>query len=742
MKRPGKLGLAIGCATVMGAASAIAQDAATPPETSTGAIEKVVVTAQKKKENVQKVPISTTVLSGDQLERSGITGVEDVARRSPGLQFGNFSERKLDPTALRGISASTPSAGLDPAVGYYLDEVFLGSGVGANIDYFDIDRIEVLRGPQGTLFGRNTVGGIINIVTRSPSKTFEAYAGAEYGDYDYWRLIAAASGPIVEDTLYARVAGAYLDRDGLTTNAFLGERGNDSHNENLRGSLLWTPDESVEFLLSVDYRTAEEKPKLFETLKYNTASLFHSLLGSFGAPENTNPFDRVVFSDLRSEETLEGSGAALRASIDLSDNLQLVSVSSYRTHEYFNIGDTDMSPLRWAYDGDPEEVWRASEEIRLSSDGNEHFDWLLGFYYFRQHTANDSFISFGTDFSLVLTGDPDLLDGLRVGSNGVLETESYAVFGSGTVKFADNFDVTVGGRYTVDDKAIDYSQSDPLALLGGDVVVIDSDRWNAFTPSFTARYFLNDDVMTYATASQGFKSGGFNDGLGVADGISFGPEYVWNYEAGVKSAWFNHRLIANASLFLMRWRDIQLSADDPNTPVFDPRISNAGRAHSQGLDFEFIAAVSDRLTVRGNLELLDSKYDEGVIPTTAGSPGIPLRHLVRAPTHQFALSGDYRVPLGWADLDFSVEYLGNGPMYLTLDNQADGRSPAYGLINARVTLEELDGGWRVSLWGKNLADETYTTRLFDLFDQDLIGQKLIELGQPRTIGIQVHKSFP
>ena len=702
----------------------------------TSQIEEIIVTAQKRAESVQDVPIAITAFSAEGLAARGIDGLGDLAQNTPSLSFGNFPDLKLSPIALRGISASSGSAGQDPAVGIYVDEVFLGSGVGANIDMFDVERVEVLRGPQGTLFGRNTVGGVISMTTRKPTREFEGYVLAGYGNYNAVQLRGAVSGPIIQDKLLARVSAQFDDRDGYIRNDVDGSRGDDQHAWSTRAQLLFLPTDNAEFTLAGEYRKVNQRSKYFETLSYNSDQLLPQLLEMFGLPLNTDPYDRHVNSDLATRETLEAWAVSLNARIDFED-VDFTSITAYREHDYDNIGDTDMSPLRWFYDGDPEKVWRFSQELRLASSGDSRLSWIAGLYYYHQRSRNLSFVRLGEDLSELL--EVPVMD---IGSDADMTLNSYAAYGSLTYKLLPRLDVTLGGRFTYERKKILYSQFDPLALLGGQVDnLLGKDNWKAFTPSLNVRYHFNPTAMAYATISRGFKSGGFNDALGDANGISYDPEYIWNYEIGAKGTWFDNRLRVNVAAFIMEWTDIQISADDPNTLPFDPRTSNAGKAHSRGVELELTAVPLDGLEIGANAAFIDAAYDEGTVPTGANTPGIPLADLPRAPETRLGVNAQYTVPLGGMALTLRGDYLyENGSDLLPIED-ADAKVGAVGLLNARVTLAGEEDRWSIALWGKNLTDKTYKTRLFDLSNQALIGQKLIVLGAPRTYGVEARINF-
>ncbi|ATQ44587.1 TonB-dependent receptor [Caulobacter mirabilis] len=717
-------------ATVTAHGEARAQEAPTQAETTVG---EIVVTARKRAESLQDAPISITAMTAESMERAGVENVADLARRTPGLQYGEYGDMKLSPTALRGVVGGAGSAGADPAVGYYVDEVFVGQGAGANLELYDIERVEVLRGPQGTLYGRNTIGGVVSITTKRPSEALEASGEVQIGNYDSRRIAGSVSGAILPGVVSGKLAVIKESRSGFEDNVLLKRDVNDRNGWSVRGQLLFDINPDTSLLLTADHQEADNQPLVFETLKYNDSASLPRLLDARGLPRNANPFDRKVQSDAVTQETLEASGVAATFRTRIGE-VGITNVASYRRHEYYSRTDTDRSPLKMLYDGDPEKVWRWSEELRADFTTGP-IDWLVGLYYFRQNSNNQSFVEIGSDLAADL-GSPSLA-GVLAGSNGKLDTTSQAVFASATWKATDRIEMTLGGRYTKDKKSIAYVQKDPIGLLGGDADVRAGDSWAEFTPNANIRYRFTPDIIAYATVSKGFKSGGFNDSLGDADGISFDPETLWNYEAGLKTSLFDRRVVLNAAVYYMKWDNIQISEDDPHTPAFDPIILNGGAAHSQGIEVELTARPIPALELAANLSLQKAEYDDGFLPT-----GEPLRNLPFAPDYTGMLSADYRIPVeGLGEISLYGEYQARGRTYLTNNNDPDGRISPYGLLNLRASLESESGRWRVTLWGKNLTDETRIQRLFDLSDQDLVGQKFIVLGEPRTFGIELKVTY-
>jgi iron complex outermembrane receptor protein len=725
-----RLKLFLSAAILVGATDVMAAGA--PPASDT--VETVVVTSRKVAENIQDTPISVTALSAAELERTGVKDLAEVAKRTPGLQYGDYGDLKLSPTSLRGVVSSSGSAGADPAVGYYVDEIYVGQGVGANLDLADVARVEVLRGPQGTLYGRNTIGGVISTTTERPTNHFSAEGSASFGNYNAQRYVGLISGPLVEDHILGKISAVYNDRDGYENNIYLHNKVNDQHNWSTRGELLFLLAPKTELALTADYRSVDQHPLVFETVKYNMAASVPGALVAFGFPLNTNTYDHNVISNIVTHETLSSSsfGANFKTQIN---GVNIINIFGYHQHSYYDIDDTCRCQLKIAYDGDPEHVIRASDELRIDGKFGK-LTWLVGGYYFHQNTNNQSFVIIGSDLASFL-GAPSL-SGIVTGSNGRLATASTAVFFSGDYAFTDQFDVTVGGRYTRDAKHIHYTQADPVSLLGGNADITASDAWSKFTPNLNARYKFSPDVLGYVTVSQGFKSGGYNDALGDANGIAFGPEMLWNYEAGLKSTLFDRRLVLNVSAFHMKWTKIQITMQNPATTFYDPIILNAGAAHSDGVEAEFIAKPWRHFQIGGNLYVADTGFDEGRLPAKPPAVGPKLNKIPFAPNYTGELNAEYTHDLAnGMRLSLYGEAVTHGKMYLSINNDPDGLVNPYVLANLRASIETANGQWRVTAYGKNVFDKKYKERLFDLYNNDLVGQKFTVLGDPATYGVEI-----
>lgn len=695
-------------------------------------IETIVVTAQKRKENVQDVPISVTAFSADKLDKIGAVGLEDIARNTPGLYFEKgYNQRELMP-AIRGVSSTSWTAGADPAVGIYIDEVYMGGPAGSAIDLFDIERVEVLRGPQGTLFGRNTTGGVISVTSKRPSNNFEGYLQTEFGNYEHIRIKGGVSGPIQPGVLTGSISALSFDRKGFLTSAPLGRDVNDTHQRGLRGSLLLTATKNSEWLATFDYMTANQSSGNNETLKnYPQNQMF---LPAGTTLPNTNPWDRTIFNVNEGKEIIEAQGLSVRGRISF-DHFDLISISAFRKHRYYDAAQNDATPVNVGYYSDPEKARRFTQELRLESTGKNPLQWIVGAYYLHQNSRMDGDIYLQGALADMI-GIPKDPFGSHANSKG----ESSSVFGSMSYQFNDRFNASFGGRYTKDEKTIDYYQTDPFGIVGGSSVYAGSKKFTSFTPSITGRFKLAKDVMTYATYSEGYKAGGYTEGLkSAAAPIQYDPEKVKNFEIGFKSRFLENRLQFNAALFHLKWDNMQIRQDDPTTATFDPIISNAGKAKSDGGELELTAKVTKEFSLGTSLAFLDAKFTSG--PYTG-------KEVLRAPKHTVGLNAEYKL-FSTSNYDITArgDLVYTSPFWFKVtDNALGANNPldsqtGYTLVNARITYADVKDVWRVSVWGKNLTDKNYKTNVFDLSTNPFAAQYYMALGAPRTLGVDVRYNF-
>lgn len=697
---------ALGCAW-----AAQAQEAGAEP----AKVDEVVVTAQRRSERLQDVPAAVTAVSAQALQNAQAATLGDLQSFAPNLTLheGDASNAVV---YIRGVGQIDSLAFADPGVGIYVDDVYLGRAQGAFLDVYDVDRIEVLRGPQGALYGRNTIGGAVKFVSTPLTNDFGGRAEVAGGDYGQIQAKASVNVPIVEDRLLAKAAFDVTRRDGYATNAHTGQDEGDKRLTAGRLALEWRASEDLTFRLNLD--GSRDDPKTSRTPARATPV--------FGYPATRNDPFRVDANFDGLNETKTG-GVSLVADWRISDTLSAKSISAYRRMSYKADLDLDATPASIFGVYDRENQNQLSQELQLTYAA-ERLHAVGGLFFF--HETDRTFSGLlGPDIALV------------TGSVNDQKTNSYAAYGQGTYDLTERVSLTAGLRYTREykhfartQKFFDPSTPFPIVYSGPGLLVTDfatKADWSSLSPKVGVDVHVTPDVLAYATASRGFKSGGFdgraNDAAGAAP---YRPETLWAYEAGLKSSLMDHRLVANLALFWNDYKDLQLSSfvADQNGS-FAALFTNAGKATMRGVELELSARPTPDLTLNANVGYLDAHYDEYI-----GPGGVDIsnqRHLVNAPKWDGRIGGTYRFDVGprgavivGADLAYRSK------TYPTVSSSEVLAQDGYGLVSAFVRYEHDEGRWWAQLGGKNLTDRRYIEHGFDLSDS--LGYQLAYYGDPRT----------
>ncbi len=706
-------------------------------------VERVVVTAQKRKEQNIKVPIAVTSLGGERFK--GVTGsyLTDLGNKVPNviLSYGSLSPGII----IRGISSqSGANAGFPPAVGVYVNDVYQGRDATFNTILSDIDRIEVLRGPQGTLYGKNTIAGTINIITHKPSNEFEAYGDVTFGNYDYFQARGTVSGAIVEDKLMVRITGAHAQRDGFLKNTFTGEDLNDLGANGGRITVVSNLSDKVSLEFGADYFRQSDTSAL-ETGPLPPNPIYAPL-----APQSFT--DRVV--QLNSPEFAERElyGVYGRLNWDLG-GVALTSITSYGQFRTEFHDDSDGTPLDSFDVGREENSENFSDELRLTSNTEGPLSWILGFYYYGENTENIRNIHVGPVFDNVLLGaNFGALFGPEAAlTQSTIEGTSYAFFANGTWSLREDLRLEAGLRWTHEEKDFFYHQFKtlvtPVSLVGAFVVPIgprtsslDESEW---TGDISLSYDFSKDATGYAKFSRGYKAGGFQTDVisppsPPTIALEFNPEFVNNYEVGLKTYWYNDRLSLNIAAFYLDFSDKQEQVFTGTSFL----ISNAASATSKGIEIELLAKPLDGMTVDFNLGLLDAKYEH--FPN-AGGLGIDFdgNKLVAAPDTAGSFGVQYVTPfMSWSGVEFyargDINY--RGSLFTTTSNDPRLEQDAFTTIDARIGLQGDAGDWGIYLWGRNLGDETVLGggNVFP-FPAGTFTTRSINID--RTYGVELRKAF-
>ncbi len=716
------------------AAPALAQD--TPAAEATNDDE-IIVTARRRAESLQDVPLAVTAITAAQLEQTGAADITALTRATPNVTIEVSRGTNSTLTAfIRGIGQQDPLWGFEPGVGLYVDDVYIARPQGSIIDIFDIERLEVLRGPQGTLYGRNTIGGAIKYVTKRIDDVPHGSLRVNVGGYNQQDIIVSGSAPI-SDSLAVGGAFASYNRDGYGQNLTTGA---DHYNKEVyagRLTLEWTPTDDLFFRLAADHTTDD-----------SNAKHGHREVQSFNGAFQVLPdvYDtRAGAGDINSVET---DGVSLQAEWSVNDALTLKSISSARRGETVTPIDFDGLPQPDfdvpAYYKDNQFTQELQAQVEL---GN--LSGVAGLYYLNGSAAGA--------FDVILGG----LGPLTVLTYGKVLTQSVSAFGDFTYKFSDQWSVSLGGRYTEDTKIGRVLRQNYLALgspavtgtqappLGAPATNFVSERTDTkFSPRLSIAFEPTDNLTLYGSYSQGFKSGGFDPRANFAATSvalrpqilqGFGPETVDSYELGAKGAFFDRRLLLNAAVFFADYQDqqvtVQNGADTNNDGINDTFVSsvfNAGASEYTGVELEGSFDLTDNLTTKFSVGYIDAKITEVIsagvnVQTDASRMNDFVTQNTPELTGQLALVYDADLPGDSGNLVItgSGSYRDDYFIFNTLFNR--GFAPKAGFPNggpsldaAQTTLFDLSAiwtsqndRWSLGLHGKNLSDERYRVALYN-----------------------------
>ena len=705
-------------------------------------LEEIVITAERRSENLQEVPNAITALSRMTIEQSDIHDLTDIATRVPGLTFSPFSPGQ-NVVALRGASSNDDGAGTDNSVAVFVDDVYLGRVSNINPEMFDLERVEVLRGPQGTLYGKNTIGGAINVVsTRPNTEKPEGRVRLNIGNYARRDLAGLITGP-VGNGWAGKASFSYRKRDGWVDNVYLDKKLKDDDVKAFRGQLLYAG-ETFEAMLSADFNqldiedmaripvaTGEPGDPAFWAAP--VPGSYGELCAGRGADCSAGPIDGYAKRDAW------GVSARLNWS---RENGELIAITAYRENEAdwnMDSSGTPVSPLPPLFNQINDDIFdltdQFTQEFRWVSSLGDNIDYVAGLWYLREET--DRTECFDND---VVTSDctPTADNGATDWYRQVNQTTSYAAFGQFDWAFADAWELTVGGRYSADRKSIDND------AIAGDFVVINqtfsnsvSENWSAFTPKFSLAYMPNDDTTIYGAVSWGFKSGGF---AAAPQGIEFteplDQEEAVNFELGVKTD-LAGTLRLNAALFYTEYQDLQMQTFGPLTAAaaFGTfQTFNAGDANIQGVEVEATWVVTEQLTLSGFYAFQESEFGDTNIPGTA-FPDQSGQDLIRAPENKFNINADYAMAMADGSelgVNFSWRY--------TDDQRGElepwAIQPAFDLFDARLSWTRSDGAMELAVWGKNLANEEYISHVYTI-----ASSVVAVFGDPRMYGATITYRF-
>ncbi|HUD94677.1 TonB-dependent receptor [Sphingobium sp.] len=742
---------------------AIAQ---TPPADESGRAEAsglspIIVTARRRAEDAQQVPAAISVVGGDYLDRSYTVNTGQLSQLVPTLNYSSANPRNTAFT-IRGLGSSVVAVsqandGLEPGVGFYVDQVYHARPATAAFDFTDIEQIEVLRGPQGTLFGKNTTAGAINITTRAPSFVPEAREELSVGERNFVQAKASASGPLIDGLLAGRISGLVTRRDGVIRNVHDGRDHNGIGNQAVRGQLLFTPGADFSLRLSADFANFQSDCctqvflRVGESLR-NPSRQFPALAaGQNYAPPSRNPYDRITDIDGPLDVRTSEGGISAIADWNLG-GATLTSVTAWRFWNWDAENDRDYTglPIQMSQHI-PSRQDQYSQELRLASNGDRRLSYVLGLYYFRQKITGRPISIYGPLAAYWLIGPTtgagntpvpgNLLDGYGTDGHTRFVTDSYAAFGELNYRLADRLTLTGGLRYTYEEKEGEYSSTvsgglatTNMALINAKLSVLRpqsyaaSDKDGSLSGRVNLAWSLTDALMAYASFARGFKSGGINMSGLPLDNLNqpalstavIRPEKNTTYEAGIKASLLDRRLVFDLAGYWTDVEDFQATiVDSAQTVALRGYLSNIPKVTVKGVEVDATALLAPGLTVRAAGTYAHGEYSDypaGPCPLElqgAGTTACTLtgQRLSGLPRWAGTVGIDYRLPVGsdgafilHADTSARSGYFGDPSLsrYTWIKG--------YNVTNALVGYRS-EKGWEIDIFARNLFDRDYIQNL-------------------------------
>ena len=743
-KRKTVLATMVGLFAAGGMTTTMAQEQVGESARAQSVLDEIIVTAQKREQNVQDVAIAITAISGDQLKAKGIDSPSDLQFSVPGLTLGATITGGAQVT-MRGIGAENLTPGGDPGVPLHIDGHYIQSSAYMLKDFFDVERVEVLRGPQGTLYGRNAVGGSINIISKKPTDEFEGEFGVDVGNYSKRLVRAVVSGPLTEK-LRGRLVVSDEKRDGFIENIStlgLGEAEfEDSDYTVVRGALEYDISDNIEVLISGYYFDDSGKTVSGRiSAEYPFGSTIipgftHNYYEVNSAGPNITAIDpRKVKSNFMLDQSNVAKGASIDIDWDLG-NVLVKSLSAYNKDTKIGGSDQDTSDVVTQHEVDTNSYETFSQEFQLLSNQDSALNWILGLFYYDENATGLIESEFDNFF---VVGGP--VSTFFIPSE--LDSKSQGIFGQLDYSITDSLELTVGLRYNKDKKtylsAILIPDFGLVAPDGSPLVNADNNQeWTKTTGKLGLNYHFNDSGMLYLSYSTGYKAGGFN----LGQDTPYDPEEIEAIEGGIKADWLDRRLQTNLSIFHYDYTDKQEFKRDAIGFI---NLINAGAATVWGAEFELNAAPVDGLGVDFSVAYLNTEYDEfstfEAIDPAAGEQDLAGNNLPRSPELKLHLGIQYawnlndsgaltaRIDTSWVDKQYSNHF-----------NRLRDEMESYSRTNANITWDSLDELWQAEFYVQNLEDDDVISNLFEtggFFGASEIAQ----FHPPRTYGLRVTRHF-
>ena len=718
-----------------------AQEAASSEDELKG-LERIEVTARRKVESLQDIPVSVTSFGAGDLEEIGVEDITELQQRVPNatIQVSRGTNSTLT-AYIRGVGQQDPLWGFEPGVGVYIDDVYVARPQGAVLEVFDLERIEVLRGPQGTLYGKNTIGGALKYVTKELSGYDELSIQGTVGSYNQ-RDLKISGQTALSDNFYVGAAIATLNRDGF--GKFL-NTGDENYNKDLltyRVSAKWLINDDMDVKFSYD-KTKDES---------NAKGAYRLLTSSVTGAE---PLDDVFDSNtaMPVDNLVETEGWSIVYNWDINDQWGFKSITARRegytnTNIDFNSTGEPIFMVPAIYEDE-----QFTQEFQVSYSNNSNFDFVGGVYFYDGEACG----VFGTVLPMYLAA----LGGVTVDNGGCVQTDSYAIYGQGNYKLSDALTLTVGGRFTKDEKEADVYRAtylgvhfinaiDPDSL--GAPFAVNSDfttkaDWSRFSPHVALNYKVNDGVMVYGSYSNGFKSGGVDmradQSLNPTINEPYDPEIVDTVEFGVKSELLDGRMRLNSAIFYSDYQDMQVTVQRVVPAGISSQVLNAGQSTVKGFEVESIFAATDTLNFNVVLGYIDAEFDSVMYeePATGDITDVTdAWSFQNTPKLTYSVGFNKTFDTSAGQIVWSANYAYRGATQM-FEAPSLLDQDSYGLLNTSIVWYSKDGHWNVGLHGKNLTDEEYRVGGYN-FDATFGDDAIVGYyGDPRTVSLAVGYKF-
>lgn len=697
-------------------------------------LQAVTVTATRRAESLQKVPVAVTVVDGEQLERDNRNGVASIVQQVPSLNFRTGASNKDTSLFIRGVGTISTSPGVEPTVATVIDGVVYGRPGQATLDLLDLERIEVLRGPQGTLFGKNASAGVLNIVTKAPTEETHGYIDQSYYSGNESRTRFGIGGSLIPDTLKGSLTTLFGSYDGNVDNRANGHEVNGYNRKGVRGKLEFTPNDDLTLTLAADYMQSHDDAPNGVVSKALTPAFAGAL-----APVSASGHSRDIASDYRSHVEDINKGLSAQLDWNLGD-YTLTSITAWRGWDNTQWQDGDrLATITSAFPGTEDKgdlsYDQYSQEVRLASPKGEFVEYVGGLFY--MHGKDDE------TYRRTLVTPTGSQRGV---ADYTTTSDSYSAFGETTLNFTSRLRGIAGLRWTHDDLEYDHRRVSTSATTVSGIQPgtrssgsVDEDGWSG---RLGVQYDLSDDVMAYVTYSRGYKGPAYNVFFNMQprDTDALKPETSNTWEAGIKASAWDNRLTSNLAVFHSEYDNYQANFFDTVANQVVTRLINAGSVSTEGVELDYALQATQNLKLSGALAYTRARIDQFSCPAgAAASCNVDGKTLPYSPDWKSYVRADYSIPLAnGLDVELGTDYSWQSEVQYDISQNPDTKQGAYGIWNASIALADYTNGWRVALLGKNLADKSYSPMLAS-------GSGYIYRAVPRDderyFGVQLRKDF-